>query len=62
MGYKEEKYGDDLPEEDGWTVLGAHGNLCRLYKDSKGNSVEFMKDGDGHIGYDVYDVSTNGSE
>lgn len=62
LGYKEEKYGDDLPEEDGWTALGAHGNLCRLYKDSKGNSVEFMKDGDGHPGYDVYDVSTNESE
>lgn len=57
LGYKEEKYGEDLPEEDGWTALGAHGNLCKLYQDSKGNSVEFMKDGDGHPGYDVYSVS-----
>ena len=56
MGYKNQKYGDDLPGENGWTALGAHGNLCRQYVDNKGNVVEFMKDGDGHPGYDVYSV------
>ena len=56
LGYKEESYGEDLPMEGSWTALGAHGNLCKLYSDGKGNSIEFMKDGDGHPGYDVYTV------
>ena len=56
LGYKEESYGEDLPMKDGWTALGAHANLCKLYSDGKGNSIEFMKDGDGHPGYDVYSV------
>ena len=57
LGYKENNYDEKLPEEDGWTILGAHGNLFKLYQDGKGNSVEFMKDGDGYIGYSVFDVN-----
>lgn len=56
LGYKEESYGENLPMEGSWTALGAHGNLCKLYSDGNGNSIEFMKDGDGHPGYDVYTV------
>ena len=59
MGYKEKKDGEALYDENGWTVVGAHGNLCKFYQDSKGNEVEFMKDGDGHPGYDVYSISTS---
>lgn len=58
LGYKEEKYGDDLPEKDGWTALGAYGNLCKQFEDSKGNSIEFMKNGDGHPGYEIYNIYT----
>ncbi len=59
LGYKEEKYDENPPEEDGWTALGAHSNLCKLYQDSKGNSVEFMKDCDGHPGYEVNSIIKN---
>ena len=59
LGYKEESYGENLPMEDDWTALGAHGNLCKLYSDVKGNSIEFMKDGDGHIGYSIFTVNSN---
>ncbi len=58
LGYKEGQYGDDLREVDGWTALGAYGNLCKLFEDSKGNSIEFMKNGDGHPGYEIYDIYT----
>ena len=56
LGYKEKSYGEDLPDEDGWTRIGAHNNLCKLYEDGKDNSIQFMKDGDGHPGYDIYIV------
>ena len=62
MGFKETKYGDDLPEEDGWTALGAHANLCKLYKNNNGKSIEFMKDGDGHPGYDVCSIEESNQE
>lgn len=54
MGYKEIDYGEDPLEKDGWILQGAHQNLCREFKDAHGNSIEFMKDGDGHPGYAVY--------
>ena len=56
LGYKETKYGENYPEEGGWTGMGAHGNLCKLYQDKEGNYIEFMKDCDGHPGYDVNSV------
>lgn len=56
LGYKYVKYDWFSPDENGWTELGNYGNLCKKYIDSKGNSVEFMKSGDGHPGYDIYTV------
>ena len=54
LGYKQQNYDGIPPDEKGWTILGAHANLCKQYVDKKGNVIEFMKDGDGHPGIDVY--------
>ena len=59
LGYKEDSYGEECIMEEGWTILGAHGNKCKIFKDSKGNTLEFMKDGDGNQGYCVYIVEFN---
>ena len=59
LGYRYQEYGDDLPEENGWTALGAHGNLCRQYVNGNGSVIEFMKDGDGHPGYNIYFTDDN---
>ena len=55
LGYKYKSYEHPL-EENGWTPLGAHGNLCRKYEDSKGNVIEFMKIEDEELSFDVYIV------
>ena len=57
MGYKYQTYENPL-EEDGWTPMGAHGNLFRQYVDSKGNSIEFMKEDEGRT-FTVYSVTIN---
>lgn len=56
LGFRENSYGENIPMEDGWTRVGAHSNLCKLYKDENGNSIEFMKNGDGHPGFSVFDI------
>ena len=56
LGYRYKKNGEELPEKNGWTPLGAHQNLCRQYLSSNGSVIEFMKDGDGHPGYDICSI------
>ncbi len=59
LGYKEDSYGEDYIIEEGWTIVGAHGNKCKIFKDFKDNTLEFMKDGDGSQGYEIYVVEFN---
>ena len=61
MGFKEEKYEGNPPEEDGWTIMGAHANHFKQYFDGKGNRVEIMKDNERQY-YSVFTVEYDNSE
>ena len=61
MGYQEKVYEDNPPEEGGWTMMGANGNLFKQYLDGKGNRVEIMKNNERHS-YSVYTIEFAQSE